>query len=209
MTMQIKKITNCWTLVLISLMIISCSESKNTRYKDISHLEKPPTMPTVKKQAKAGAEDEEKDEDVTEEKGLRDDVILAEIEQKPIIKIKKDFDQSWDIVEQALELDEIEISDKNRNEGVFYVIFDPDTKSDSTLADAMTFFLFKDDYREAAYKLTISQKQRESVISIHPIDSDEIDLLDDDGDDFDGTVDEGVILINTLYKTIRDDLPLN
>ena len=33
--------------------------------------------------------------------------------------------------------------------------------------------------------------------------------MDDDGDDFEGVIDEGVILINTLYKTIRDDLPLN
>jgi uncharacterized lipoprotein len=166
-------------------------------------------MPVIKKQAKAISEEKDEEENESERKCLANDVILAEEKQKPIIKIKKDFDRSWDNVEQALQLDEIEISDKNRDEGVFYVTFDPDTKSDSTFVDAMTFFLFKDEYAEASYKLTLTEQKSESVITIETIEIEENDLLDDDGDDFEGTIDEGVILINTLYKTIRDDLPLN
>jgi uncharacterized lipoprotein len=167
-------------------------------------------MPVVKKQAKAISEEKDEEENESERKGLANDVILAEEKQKPIIKIKKDFDRSWDIVEQALQLDEIEITDKNRDKGVFYVTFDPDTKSDSTFVDAMTFFLFKDEYAEASYKLTLTEQKNESVITIEPIEIEENDdLLDDDGDSFEGVIDEGVILINTLYKTIRDDLPLN
>ncbi len=204
-----KNLKNCWVLIVIPLLINSCSESKNPRYKDTSHLEKPPTMPVIKKQAKAISEEKDEEENESERKGLANDVILAEEKQKPIIKIKKDFDRSWDIVEQALQLDEIEISDKNRDEGVFYVTFDPDTKSDSTFVDAMTFFLFKDEYAEASYKLTLTEQKSESVITIETIKIEENDLLDDDGDYFEGTIDEGVILINTLYKTIRDDLPLN
>ena len=130
----------------------------------------------LKKQAKAISEEKDEEESESEVKGLANDVILAEVKQKPIIKIKKDFDRSWDIVEQALQLNEIEISDKNRDEGVFYVTFDPDTKSDSTFADAMTFFLFKDEYAEASYKLTLTEQKSESVITIEPIEIEENDL---------------------------------
>lgn len=198
-----KNLKKCWILVLISLLVISCSKNKNSRYKDVSYLEKPPVMPIIEKQPKTTVEEDSE----SENKGLGNDVILTEVDQRPIIKIKKSFDRSWDIVEQALVLKEIEISDKNRDKGIFYIKFDPDTKSDSSFFDAMTFFLFKDEYAEAIYKLTVQWQESASVITIQPIDSEESDLLDDDGDDFNGSIDEGVILMNTLYKTIRDDLP--
>ncbi len=198
-----KNLKKCWILVLISLLVISCSKNKNSRYKDVSYLEKPPVMPIIEKQPKTTVEEDSE----SENKGLGNDVILTEVDQRPIIKIKKSFDRSWDVVEQALVLKEIEISDKNRDKGIFYIKFDPDTKSDSSFFDAMTFFLFKDEYAEAIYKLTVQWQESDSVITIQPIDSEESDLLDDDGDDFNGSIDEGVILMNTLYKTIRDDLP--
>jgi hypothetical protein len=193
-------------LILMALCIGACSESKNPKYKDTSLLEKPPVMPIVAKQ-KDRVEESEEEQD--EKKGLGDNIILTEFEQKPIIKIKKNFDLSWNFVEQALQLKDIEISDKNREKGIYYVTFDPDEQSDSTLADAMTFFLFKDDYAEAAYKLTVKEKATDnSEIIIEHIATEENDLMDDDGDDFDGTIDEGVMLMNTLYKTIRDELEI-
>ncbi len=196
-------------LILIALSISACSESKNPKYKDTSLLEKPPIMPIVASQKDAIEEDKASEEKQDEKKGLGDNIILTEFEQKPIIKIKKNFHLSWHFVEQALQLKDIEISDKNREKGVYYVNFDPDEQSDSTLADAMTFFLFKDDYAEAAYKLTVKEKATDnSEVTIEHIASEENDLMDDDGDDFNGTIDEGVMLMNTLYKTIRDELDI-
>lgn len=194
-----------WILVLTTLLIISCSEGKNTKYKDMSHLEKPPTMPIIEKPEVLVEENDEADG-----KGLGDSVVYIDSELTPVIKIKKTFDRSWSIIEQALQLNEIEISDKNREKGVFYVTFDPDEQSDSSLIDAMTFFLFKDEYAEASYKLTVAWQESDSEVKVQPVDSEEDDdLLDDDGDDFEGAIDKGTILLKTLYKTIRDDFPVN
>ncbi len=194
----------CWFLV--SLLIVSCSDIKSTRYQDNSELEMPPRMKIVEKPK---AIVEKKQEKV--ESGLSNDIFLAGSPEKPIIKIKKLFDRSWNIVEQALKLREIEISDKNRELGVFYVLFDPDAQTSGTsgLFDNLTFFFFEDEYEEAAYKIHVVWRDSDTEVSVELVDQENNDLLDDGEDDFDGAVDGGAQLIKVLFKTIRDDLPVH
>jgi len=201
--MKFKK-SGCWFLV--SLLTVSCSDVKSTRYQDNSDLEMPPRMKIVEK-PKAIAE--EKQEKV--ESGLGNDIFLAGSTEKPIIKIKKLFDRSWNIVEQALKLRKIEISDKNREQGVFYVLFDPDAQASdkSELFDNITFFFFEDDYEEAAYKIHVAWRDSDTEVSVELVDRENNDLLDDGDDDFDSSVDGGEKLIKALFKTIRDDLPIH
>jgi len=195
-----------WLVFLVPLLITACSDNVNTRYRDTSHLETPPVLiiaeqPKQAKQAK----------DVDEKTGLGRVVSLSGPAAQPILKIKKIFDRSWNIVEQGLNLSEIEITDKNRDKGVFYVKFDPDQKSskDSGVMDSLSFFFFKDEYEEAAYKLTVQWRDSDTEVSVERLDQDEDDLLDDGEDDFENPIDPGAMLINALYKTIRDDLPLD
>ncbi len=201
-------VKNCWLSLLISLTIVCCSTSKNPRYKDTSHLETPPRMEIIES---AKQVDEEKDGKT--ESGLGNIVSLAGLTEKPIIKIKKNFDRSWLIVEKAIQLNELEITDKNRGLGVYYVKFDPDDQSsgDSSIIDSMTFFIFANDYEEATYKLTLNWRDSATEVRAEVVDGDSSHLLDDDEDieDFEGSVDAGGKLLNTLFKTIRDDLPIN
>lgn len=201
--MALKKI-----LFFSALLMISCADIKSTRYKDTSHLEMPPTMEIVEKPIVEEAKKEE-----IEKTGIGENVSLARSAELPVIKIKKLFDRSWDIVEQALRLSEIEITDKNREQGVFYVLFDPDVlKSEDTgLVDSMRFFFFKDDFAEAAYKLTVAWRETDTEVSVELADRTTSDLLDDqeDKEDFDGSIDSGKKLMLKLYSTIKDDLPLN
>ncbi len=195
---------------LLLLLIVSCSDVKSTRYQDTSDLEMPPKMKIIEK-PKVEIEENEENNDITET-GLGDDVLLAGTDEKPVMKIKKLFDRSWTLVEQALKLREIEITDKNREQGIFYVLFDPDAQSsgDSGFIDNMSFFFFEDDYEEAAYKLTVVWHESDTEVRAELVNQVNSDLLDDDEDDFEGTVvDGGAKLLKTLYKTIRDDLPLN
>ena len=197
---------NSWLLLFLALFVSACSEVKSTRYKDTSVLEVPPVMKIVEKPKELVKESEK-----AESSGLGDIVKLAGSVEQPVIQIKKMFDRSWNIVEQGLKLSEIEITDKNREEGVFYLKFDPDNKSskDSGLMDSMSFFFSKDDYDEAAYKLTVIWKESSTEVSAELIEKVADDLLDDEDGDFDSSVDPGAKLIKALYKTMRDDLPID
>jgi len=195
-------------LLSSSLLIVSCSDINNAKYQDMSYLEQPPTLEIEEQPVVA-----EVDEDENIDRGLGEVVALAGPEDEPIIKIKKMFDRSWDIVEKALKYNEITITDKNRDEGVFYLIFDPDakTKGKSGMFDNMAFFFFEDEYDEAAYKLTVAWRETDSEVIAQVLHQKDEHLLDDDEDeeDFSGSVDPGGILIKKLYITIRDDLPLD
>lgn len=190
---------------LITLLTLSCSDSNQSRYKDTHHLEEPPQIKIVQKPkiSEVAVKTDIGDN------GLGKGVLLVNVENKAILKIKKNFDHSWEVVDQALKLNEIEITDKDRGQGVFYVTYDPDDQQmgDTSLIDKMTFFMFKDEYDEAEYKLTVVWRESETDITAELVESETNDLLDDGEDtDVDGTTDDGTMLLNALYKTIRDDL---
>jgi len=192
---------------LIPLLISACSNSSSIRYRDTSSLETPPVM-VIKETPKKLVKQEEE----LEKKGLGQVVSIAGSVKEPVLKIKKNFDRSWDIVEQALNLAEIEITDKDRDKGVYYLKFDPDklASKNSGLIGSLSFFLFKDEYAVAAYKLTVQWQETETEVKAEFIEQESDDLLDDGEDNFEDSIDDsGAILINRLYKTIRDDLPLD
>jgi uncharacterized lipoprotein len=207
--MHFKKI-----VILITLFTISCSDVQQTKYKDTDYLEIPPEMKITEKSPVVVEEDikDEADEEESVEKGLGQNILLAGTEKKPVIKIKKKFDRSWELIDQALKLEEIEITDKDRGQGVFYVTYDPDDQhpADSSLIDKMTFFFFKDEYEEASYKLTVLRQEDETEVTAEQIESETNDLLDDGEDnDIAGSIDDGSMLLNALYKTLREDLPVD
>ena len=197
-------------VLLVSLCLISCSETKSNRYQDTSHLEAPPQL-IITEKPKAPTEEESESKE-SESKGLGDYVLFDQSEKQAFITIKKHFPRAWNIVTQAIELNNIEITDKNREQGIFYVTFDPDSdeSEDSTFIDTMTFFFFKDEYKEANYKLTVSKQENSVQVTaeLNDVKEDDI-LLDDEGDDFDALVDDGTKLLKTLYGTIKNDLPVN
>lgn len=194
---------------LMPLLITACSGGNNPKYIDTSELEAPPVMEIIETPKAQQVVAVEKSENT----GLGNIVSISGSEQRPILKIKKMFSRSWNIVEQALNITEIEITDKNREKGIFYVNFDPDqqTEKDAGMIDKMTFFLFKDQYEEAAYKLTVVWRESDTEISVELIDRETNDLLDDGEDNVDAedSIDSGAMLIQALYTAIRDDLPLD
>lgn len=198
-----------WVLFLIPLLLNACSNTSNPKYKDNSKLEMPPV---IVNEDKAKAQMMQKDEPKEDKKGLGKVVSLSGPSEQPIIKIKKMFDRSWNIVEQGLNMNEIKITDKNRDKGVFYLKFDPDNHQadkDSGAFDNLTFFLFQDDYDETAYELKVIWRDSDTEVSVKPINQEESSLLDDTDDEFESSVDSGAKLIQVLFKTIKDDLPID
>jgi outer membrane protein assembly factor BamC len=196
---------NCFFLALFSLVLVSCAESKNSRFRDTSHLEKPPEM-EIAETAKEVVAEEDKEISST---GLGDEYVsYSDSAEKPMMKIKKLFDRSWILVEQALKLSKIEITDKNRDQGFFYVNFDPNAEESN---DNVTFLFFEDEYDAAAYKLIVEWNETATEVTTELVNRVNTDLPDEeDMEDFEGSVvDGGAKLLKKLYKTIRDDLPLD
>lgn len=195
MVMSLKKLS-----ILTFLLMSACSSGdKNTRYKDTTRLEKPPVIKVASKPKTQGSDSKK-----ISEKGLGRVVSL----DKNSLHIAKTFDRSWEIVGRALRFNNIKVKDKNRALGVFYVIYDPDNQAsdDSTLLDQMTFFLFKDEYEEMDYKLALVAEESGTNITADAVEKDINDLLDDGGEPMEGMVDNGSMLLNALYKTIKNDL---
>ncbi len=194
-----------WIFFLLIFFLSACKEVKSTRYRDTTGLEQPPEMEIVEP-AKVEPQRNEQ-ENLT---GLGDVVSLSTEDGEAVILVKKIFDRSWDMVGQTLELIQVEVTDKNREQGVYYVNFDADQQSskDKGLMEK-TFFLFEDDdYEEAAYKLFVKWNENNTEVSTELVEKVEDDFLDEKGD-FDSKEDGGEKLIHLLYKTMRDDLPID
>lgn len=198
--------------LLVLLTMIACAGVKTVEYKDTSELEKPPEMEIAVKPKPPVEEKQEikgTDTDIDTDTGLGDIVSLAEADDKSVIKIKKTFDRSWELVEQAIKLNEIEVTDKNREKGVFYVLFDPDDQSSEETKES-SFSFFGGEYEEGAYKINVAWHENNTEVSAELLSDSQEELLDDaeDIEDFEGTVAADDHLIKTLYKTLRHDLPL-
>lgn len=199
--------SKCYIL-LTALIITSCSEPAATKYKDTTELEVPPTIKIVETEQSLP----EKDNEIAE-KAISSKVLLAGTEQAPVIKIKKLFDRSWNLVEQALKLNDIEVKDKNRDLGVFYILYSGEEQTPDKMQtfDKISSFFFGDDTKKSGYKLTVAWHVSDTEVAAEIVAEDDDELLDDakDKEDFVIPVDNSANLINVLYKTLKHDLEIN
>lgn len=192
-------------LILFFFCLVACSDVKTIEYEDTTELETPPEMEIIETPKELLAEDKE-----NKDTGLGDIVFLSGAKNEQVIKIKKTFDRSWELVEQTLKLNEIEVTDKNREKGVFYVSFDPDDQSSESIENS-TFSFFGGEFDEGAYKITVVWQESDTEIIVELVNDDGNDMLDDaeDTEEFEGTIAGSDHLLKTLYKTLRHDLPRN
>lgn len=191
-------------LVLVSvscLYVLACAPPR--QYQDNSSLEKPPQLAVNKTKYTV-------DDSVTDiAKGLGDKVSLTD----NVLLLKQPFNSAWGTLEQALKLNNIAITDRNREQGRYYVQYDPDEvedKAEGFLAQA-SFFIFQDEYERLPYVLQMVQSSEGVKIKATAIDADKsFDLLDD-GEDltYDTSKNRASeILLRNLYRTLKHDLPL-
>lgn len=176
--------------MVLSLVLIACSEVKQ-KYRDTTDLEAPPRLVIAERPS------DKKKDDVKKE--LKEYVFLDDAETPPVLKIKKLFDRSWDLVGQALETKKIEVTDKNRDQGVYYVKYGPEGR---TFGKAKIFF-FEDGYEEVEYKLSISWHETETEVRAKMITEQEISFDEDDDEELS---DASAKLIKTLYDAINEEL---
>lgn len=182
-------------LILLLAALSACSEGK--KYRDTADLETPPRLAINEKSSLGQQEAEQKDA----KNSLAESVFIDDAESPSVLKIKKLFDRAWDIVGQALEKKAIEITDKNRDKGVYFVKYDPSADTGEQLFGNVKIFIFEEEYREAPYKLTIVWRDTETEVRTEMLPQTESDENNDDEEFADGSSK----LLKVLYEAIRDE----
>lgn len=192
--MNIKSVSLCASFVLLQ----ACTNTRT--YRDTTDLEMPPRLEITQRALK---EAESTDSSVAGTE-LDDSVLLEDQEYPPVIKIKKLFDRAWDMVGQALNKKKIEIVDKNRDKGVYFVKYDP--SEDTTTGNVfggVKFFFFEQSYEKSEYKLSLAWHETETQVRAAMLNKPRRQTVDEDED---GPVDGSEKLIQALYEAIRDEI---
>ena len=110
-------------ILLLTLGLVSCGTSVDSRYRDTAMLEHPPELVAPKKAGEPDVIDNSSIPKKRYEKGLGPDVYLTTA-TPPQLKIKQPFDDAWNTLGLALKQSEIEVTDREHDKGLYYVSYD-------------------------------------------------------------------------------------
>ncbi len=111
------------------------------------------------------------------------------------LRINSPFAHAWRVVGKALTTSAIEITDKNRSTGIYFVQYDPDFQAvkDGSFWDEVVFFFGDDPNQELPYQVFLQQTEAGTKIFVR----------DDFGDPL--KQGKGLQLLDLLYTTIEKD----
>lgn len=149
------------SLYLLLALITACSVSKEPSHSAAYSLEQPPTFP----EANVANESKESDKSSISERnfnnGLPNDVYRNE-DNDQVLWIKRPVDEAWVLLGKAIRLNELEITGKNRKQGVYEVEY----KADSIFGGFNLFgsgtpseYLLKLETQSNETKLSVSKKE--------------------------------------------------
>ena len=110
-------------ILLIPMMLVACGTTDNSRYQDNVNLERPPELPIDKQAAEQVATNEIEPPKRRHGKGLRSDVYRVE-DSPTELKIKRTFDETWSLLHQAIQHNDLKVTDQDRSKGFYYVAYD-------------------------------------------------------------------------------------
>ncbi len=186
-------------------VLSGCASTSNSKYQDMSELEKPPQLEIV------AAEPSAENTDLEEKKAnTRLGRAVSLVDDN--LSIALSFEQTWKLLELGLRLNKIEISDRDREKGQYYVMFDPDNAEHPSNVEGGFFdgLLADNKYPQGKYLLTLTEQSPrnmrvkaqlvESVTDSATLDSPAGAVAMDDG---------AAKLLKRLYSTLHDELPLD
>lgn len=193
---------------VLSAILASCAETE-MRYQDTLYLERPPEIASG-----PGEQASPKDVDpvvtmLSIQQGLGDKVAIEKTALRTKLIIKEPFEKAWFILELVLNQQRIEMTDRNRDAGYYYVRYDPD--DDGSMG--LVAWLFKDDdYLERIYSLQLSEGQSATEVTADIVtETDEKTQVDGAPEQprEDIKKDGPDRLLQMLYLKLRDGIPKN
>lgn len=105
------------------------------------------------------------------------------------------YDKAWLIVSKALTHKAIEITDRDRSQGVFFVEYDPNKYEirDGSVWDEVAFFFGKRNSEDRPYRVRVIENGEQTQVAVT------------DENDVPVTQDPGLSLLQLLYDTIKAD----
>ena len=181
---------------LLALVLASCGTTEDSRYRDTSALERPPTLAANRPKGVPRVLDNSTIPKKRYQKGLGSDVYITTT--TPVqLRIKHLFDYAWTTLDLALKQSKIEITDHDHDKGLYYVSYDADSS-----------FFSKED--QAIYVLTLESDGLETKVTAALGNAAEQLSASKRGHSIDNSAnqpaDGAEKLLQSLYETIRDDL---
>ncbi|MFM8342049.1 MAG: outer membrane protein assembly factor BamC [Methylomonas sp.] len=199
--------TTALTLPCLSLLLVACADSPD-KYRDIKHLEMPPTLAierntsTPVKSSRSSSTTSTANTSETNSKPASDLdklIYLAGDDQHPVLQLKTRFERGWDLINHGLQLADIEVIDKNHDEGKIRVRYVADQASKGRgFVSSVTSF-FTDKFADTEYTLTLDKDSRITGVHIDKVTSGE-----NDAESFNNN--DAKALATLLQKTIKTDL---
>ncbi len=191
-------------LGVVLLAFIAGCASETSRYKDNSSLERPPEVPVNKEAAAQNAADDVEPPRRRHGKGLKSDVYRVEGSATEL-KIKRSFDEAWSLMNQAIQHNELNISDQDRSKGIYYVAY-----GGGDLFGLSSLFP-KGSIEQPTYLLKVESEDQETKVTASFADLHE---QSDSGKTKDGVADDTTedkseqlleLLYDTLHDTVKDE----
>jgi uncharacterized lipoprotein len=184
-------------IFLVSLVLVACT-TNDSRYQDNTNLERPPEMPIDKQAAEQPAANELEPPKRRHGKGLKSDVYVVDGTPNEL-KIKRTFDEAWSLLNQAIQHNELKVTDQDRSKGLYYVAYD----GGSFLSNA-----FDDGNNKPTYVLKVEPQDEETKVTVSLSSKNE---QADPGSLKDGVADTSIedksnSLVELFYDTLHDSV---
>jgi hypothetical protein len=188
-------------ILLVSLLLLACGTTDNSRYKDNSNLERPPELPVNKQTDEQAAVNELETPVRRYGKGLKSDVYTTE--GSPLeLKIKRSFDEAWSLLSRAIEHNDLKVPDQDRSKGLYYVAYDGGGLFGSAAS------LLGGEKNQPTYMLKVEPQGEETQVTVSFASKDELNGADSlkDGVAGSSSEDQSEKLLELLYDTLHDDI---
>lgn len=187
-------------IFLVSIALMACA-TNDSRYQDNANLERPPEMPLDKQAAEQSAANELEPPKRRHGKGLKSDVYVVDGTSNEL-KIKRTFDEAWSLLNQAIQHNELKVTDQDRSKGLYYVAYD----GGSFLSNATS--LFDDGNSKPSYLLKVEPQGEETKVTVSLSSKNE---QADSGSLKDGVADSSIedkstSLLELFYDTLHDSI---
>ncbi len=141
---------------LSGLLLSACSDNPE-KYRDIKHLEFPPTLAVEHNNSTAvkTTTSLSSSETVKPSSDLDRLIYIGGEDLHPVINLKTRFERAWDLIDHGLKLAEIETVEKDKEKGFIRVRYE-DKNSSSSLMKSVTS-IFDISYSDIEYTLTLNK----------------------------------------------------
>jgi len=197
-------VRNLKWILLCAGTLVGCSDT-GKKYRNTENLERPPEIEITAE----GMSTQQQSGSVTTtesiNKGLDEQVHLDKTPGASTLVISRPFDQAWFILGVLLNQLELDITDRNRDQGYFYVKYDPDIDyaKHPGFWDGVLSMFGDDRYAERTYSLKLVESFGETEVTagLAPAATGK-----ETEKQADAAKDGPDRLLQTLFETLRDGM---